>query len=32
MLPLLAYHVGWLNAFSAVPVTKGVFDQRSKEI
>jgi hypothetical protein len=32
MSSYLAYYVGWLNAFSAVTVIKGVFDQRSKEI
>jgi 4-carboxymuconolactone decarboxylase len=25
-----AFYAGWPNAFSAVPVAKGVFDQRAK--
>ena len=30
ILTHLAYHAGWPNAFSAVPVVKGVFESRAK--
>lgn len=30
MISHIAFYAGWPNAFSAVPVAKGVFDSRPK--